>query len=332
MTDQQPEPPRDDHPRRADPTPLSCSMSTAAHTVRKTKPAWLVILLCWLIVVLDGYDLIVYGTTLPTIMKEWPDLDPAAAGFLGSLVFVGALFGALGAGDIADRLGRKKTILASGLLFTVFTIAIYFAPNREIFGLFRFIAGVGLGGLVPSANAITAEFVHVKSRSFVSTIMMSGIPIGGSIAALLGLVMLPNPGWRPMYALAAFGLVILAVAWFVMPESPSWLRAHGREAEARRIAAEWGVDHTLEDVIGAPTPPARPSPPPPARPRPRPPPSRSRRVRKASRPSSSPAGRSPRSCSRWRPSSPCSPGTAWAPGCRSSWAPTRTTRRSCSTP
>ena len=226
-------------------------MTTAAHTVRKTKPAWLVILLCWLIVVLDGYDLIVYGTTLPTIMKEWPDLDPAAAGFLGSLVFVGALFGALGAGDIADRLGRKKTILASGLLFTVFTIAIYFAPNREIFGLFRFIAGVGLGGLVPSANAITAEFVHVKSRSFVSTNMMSGIPIGGSIAALLGLVMLPNPGWRPMYALAAFGLVILAVAWFVMPESPSWLRAHGREAEARRIAAEWGVDHTLEDVIAA---------------------------------------------------------------------------------
>lgn len=229
-------------------------MTTVALTARKTKPAWLVILLCWLIVVIDGYDLIVYGTTLPTIMaiKEpgW-NLTPTEAGFMGSLVFVGALFGALGAGDIADRLGRKKTILACGLIFTVFTVAIYFSVNKEMFGVLRFIAGVGLGGLVPSANAITAEFVAVKSRSFVSTIMMSGIPIGGSIAALLGLVMLPNPGWRAMYALAGVGLIILAVAAWIMPESPSWLRAHGREADARRIAAEWGVDHTLEEVIAA---------------------------------------------------------------------------------
>lgn len=225
--------------------------SPRTDTARRTKPAWLVILLCWFIVVLDGYDLIVYGTTLPVIMKEWTNLDATSAGFLGSLVFVGALFGALGAGDIADRLGRKKTILVSGLVFTVFTIAVAFAPNREIFGLFRLLAGIGLGGLVPSANAITAEFVHVKSRSFVSTIMMSGIPIGGSIAALLGLVMLPNPGWRSMYLVAILGFVVLAVAWAIMPESPSWLRAHGREAEARRIAAEWGVDHTLEDVVKA---------------------------------------------------------------------------------
>lgn len=223
-------------------------------TAARTKPAWLVILLCWLIVVLDGYDLIVYGTTLPAIMAidepGW-SLNATEAGFMGSLVFVGALFGALGAGDIADRLGRKKTILACGLLFTVFTIAIYFAVNKEMFGIFRFIAGIGLGGLVPSANAITAEFVSVKQRSFVSTIMMSGIPIGGSIAALLGLVMLPVPGWRAMYAVAAVGLVIIAVAWWIMPESPSWLRAHGREDEARRIAREWGVDHTLEEVVAA---------------------------------------------------------------------------------
>ena len=98
-----------------------------------------------------------------------------------------------------------------------------------MFGILRFVAGIGLGGLVPSANAITAEFVRVKYRSFVSTIMMSGIPIGGSVAALLGLVMLPNPGWRSMYALAGVGLLMLVVAWFVMPESPSWLRSKGRE-------------------------------------------------------------------------------------------------------
>ena len=226
----------------------------SARTVARPRPAWLVILLCWSIVVLDGYDLIVYGTTLPAIlaMKEpgW-NLNATEAGFMGSLVFVGALLGAFGAGDIADRLGRKRTILACGLLFTVFTIAIYFSVNKEMFGTLRFIAGVGLGGLVPSANAITAEFVSVRQRSVISTIMMSGIPIGGSIAALLGLVMLPFPGWRAMYLVAGFGLVILLVAAWIMPESPAWLRAHGREEEARRVASAWGIDHTLEEVVAA---------------------------------------------------------------------------------
>lgn len=231
-------------------TTHSGTAADAAKTGR-LRPAWLVILLCWLIVVLDGYDLIVYGTTLPHIMREPWGLDGTAAGFMGSLVLVGALFGALGAGDIADRLGRRNTVLACGLVFTVFTILIYVAPNREVFGILRFVAGIGLGGLVPSANAITAEFVRVKYRSFVSTIIMSGIPIGGSVAALLGLVMLPNPGWRSMYALAGVGLLMLVVAWFVMPESPSWLRSKGQEDEARRVTAQWGVDHTLEEVVSA---------------------------------------------------------------------------------
>ncbi|MDY7782069.1 MFS transporter, partial [Burkholderia pseudomallei] len=151
-----------------------------------TRSPWLVILLCWLIVVFDGYDLIVYGTTLPLVMAEpgW-NLDAGAAGFLGSLAFAGMLIGALIAGDLADRLGRRRTILWATLWFSLFTALIYFAPNREIFGLFRFIAGVGLGGLVPSANALTAEFVKSRHRSAVSTVMMSGVPIGGSAAALL---------------------------------------------------------------------------------------------------------------------------------------------------
>ena len=206
------------------------------------------IALCWFVVVLDGYDLIVYGTTLPHIMDDFHNLDGTAAGFMGSLVFVGALIGAIAAGDFSDRVGRKKTILICGLVFTVFTMAIYVAPNREVFGILRFIAGVGLGGLIPSANAITAEFVDPKHRSFVSTIMMSGIPIGGSISAVLGLVMLPEPGWRTMYLLAGVGLIVLGLVAWIMPESPSWLHAHGRHEEATRVAREWGIEHTLGDA------------------------------------------------------------------------------------
>ena len=221
----------------------------AAHAVR-TRPAWLVTLLCWLIVVFDGYDLIVYGTTLPSLLHErgW-GLTPATAGTIGSLAFAGMLVGALGAGHLADRLGRRRTILWATAWFSVFTALCAVAPSPGSFGLLRFLAGLGLGGLVPSANALTAEFVSRRHRSAVSTIMMSGVPIGGSAAALLGLWLLPTYGWRAMYAVAVLAvLVLLPVCIAVLPESPSWLRAHGRVGEAEVVEARFGLTLDTSDA------------------------------------------------------------------------------------
>lgn len=214
-----------------------------------TRPAWVVTLLCWLIVVFDGYDLIVYGTTIPHLMEEpgW-QLSASSAGLIGSLAFAGMLVGALGAGHLADRLGRRRTILWSTAWFSLFTALCAFAPNPEVFGTFRFLAGLGLGGLVPSANALTAEFVRMRSRSAVATIMMSGVPIGGSAAALLGLWLLPTYGWRAMYAVAfAAVVVLLPVCVAALPESPTWLRAHGRDDEARGVELRYGIDHAHEE-------------------------------------------------------------------------------------
>lgn len=222
---------------------------TLSRSAAGTRPAWLVTLRCWLIVVFDGYDLIVYGTTIPHLMKEpgW-ELSASHAGFIGSLAFAGMLVGALGAGHLADRLGRRRTILWSTLWFSLFTALCTFAPNPEVFGLFRFLAGLGLGGLVPSANALTAEFVRMRSRSAVATIMMSGVPIGGSAAALLGLWLLPTFGWRAMYAVAFAAVVVLLPLCFVaLPESPTWLRAHGRDDEARAVELRYRIDHAHEE-------------------------------------------------------------------------------------
>ena len=213
------------------------------------RPAWLVTLLCWLIVVFDGYDLIVYGTTIPHLLNEpgW-DLTASSAGFIGSLAFAGMLLGALAAGTLADRFGRRRTILWSTLWFSLFTALCAFAPSPEVFGLFRLLAGLGLGGLVPSANALTAEFVRARSRSAVATIMMSGVPIGGSAAALLGLWLLPTFGWRAMYAVAFAAVVVLLPACVVLlPESPTWLRAHGRTGEAVAIEQQFGIRHAHEE-------------------------------------------------------------------------------------
>ncbi len=142
-------------------TPTSPGVQSTAR-----RSAALVIALCWLIVVFDGYDLIVYGTTIPSLLAEpgW-HLTPGTAGTIGSLAFVGMLVGALTAGSLADRLGRRRTIIGCVAWFSVFTGLCGLAASPEMFGGLRFLAGLGLGGLVPSANALTSEFVSTRRRS-----------------------------------------------------------------------------------------------------------------------------------------------------------------------
>jgi MFS transporter, AAHS family, benzoate transport protein len=228
---------------------LTTSPPPVAHLTGRRSAA-LVIALCWLIVVFDGYDLIVYGTTIPSLLAEpgWR-LTPATAGTIGSLAFVGMLVGALTAGSLADRLGRRRTIIGCVAWFTVFTGLCGLATSPEVFGGLRFLAGLGLGGLVPSANALTSEFVSTQRRSVIATVMMSGVPIGGSIAAVVGIEAIPSLGWHSMYLFAFSGFVLLALIVVLLPESPSWLRAHGRVDKALAIERQFGV--TVVEHTGA---------------------------------------------------------------------------------
>jgi AAHS family benzoate transporter-like MFS transporter len=110
---------------------------------------------------------------------------------------------------MADSWGRRRTILGCAVVFSVFTVLCAFAPNAAIFGILRLLAGIGLGGLVPSANALVAELVPTKWRSTIATLMMSGVPIGGSIAALVGIQLIPAFGWQSMFLVAVLALVIV---------------------------------------------------------------------------------------------------------------------------
>lgn len=225
------------------------STHTSRRTAGQSRPAWLVIALCWSVVVLDGYDLIVYGTTIPSLLKEksW-GLTPDRAGWIGSLAFLGMLVGAICAGNIADRFGRRRTILVSVVWFSVFTMLCGFASGPEVFGLLRFLGGLGLGGLVPSANALASEFVDRRHRSIVATAMMSGVPIGGSIAAIIALKTIPALGWEPLYFFAAAGLLVAAVAFIALPESPTWLRHRSRIGEAEVIEQQYGLGVRQDDL------------------------------------------------------------------------------------
>ncbi|WP_246207927.1 MFS transporter [Tsukamurella spumae] len=159
-------------------------------------------------VVFDGYDIVIYGNVISSLQDEW-GISSSTAGTLGSLCIVGMMFGALVAGRLADAIGRRRAVLGCVALFSVATVFCALATGPVMFGITRLIAGLGLGGLVPTANTLAAELVPDRVRAAVATLMMSGAPIGGVVAALLGRQVIPAWGWRPMFWFALVALVVL---------------------------------------------------------------------------------------------------------------------------
>ena len=109
---------------------------------------------CFLIILFDGYDLVVYGTVVPVLIEEW-GLTTVQAGAIGSYGLFGMMFGAIILGILADRIGRKKVTAISIVLFSLFTVLCGFTTNVLLFSIFRFFAGLGLGGIMPNVIAYT---------------------------------------------------------------------------------------------------------------------------------------------------------------------------------
>lgn len=211
---------------------------------RPTNTVALVVL--WLLVVFDGYDLIVYGTVKPTLMAEW-GLSQAVAGTLGSTAFLGMMIGAIAAGRLSDSLGRKRAVVWSTVLFTVATVLCGVVDDPFLFGALRLIAGLGLGGLVPSANALAAGLVSPHRRALIATVMMSGVPLGGSLAALVGLGVIPATplgvaGWRWMFFIPLVCLIVLVpLTLRLVPESVDQRLAAADRAKAGHPAPGFGA-------------------------------------------------------------------------------------------
>jgi AAHS family benzoate transporter-like MFS transporter len=197
---------------------------------------WRVVGLCALLLVVDGYDVFVAGTVLPTLISEW-SLTKPQAGALQAWALFGMMFGALIFGPLADRIGRKKGIAISFLLFTVATVLTGFASSPGEFKVFRFIAGLGCGGLMPNAVALMNEYAPKRLRGTMVALMFSGYSVGGMVAAGLGIGMIPQYGWQPMFFVAAVPLLMLPLILWKLPESLGFLIRQGKQEQAKRIYA-----------------------------------------------------------------------------------------------
>lgn len=199
----------------------------------------LVLFCCWLAILAEGYDVGVLGAVLPALAeyKEW-NLSPLALGGLGSYALIGMLVGALFIGTLSDLVGRKKMLLAALMIFTITQAGAAWAPTPEVFGLFRLVGGLGMGGVIPVAAALTIEYSAPNKRSYNYGLMYSGYSLGIVGAALAALFILPVGGWRAVIAIGAIPVVLVPIIWKFLPESLEYLESKGRKAEAKALAAK----------------------------------------------------------------------------------------------
>ncbi|MCW2677951.1 MAG: major facilitator superfamily 1 [Modestobacter sp.] len=215
--------------------------SRTAPAVSRTG-SW-VAALCWTAVLLDGFDLVVVGTVVPTLRtpQEWA-LTEGGATFVVTIGLVGMTIGALTIGALTDVLGRRAALIAAVTSFSVFTMLCALAPDAGVFGLLRFLAGLGLGGCLPTAIAMVNEFTR-RASGRATTTMMTGYHVGAVITSALAIVVLEHTSWRWMFVIGGLPAVVLIPLMVKnLPESPAFLLAHGRRDEAERIAAQHGLD------------------------------------------------------------------------------------------
>jgi AAHS family benzoate transporter-like MFS transporter len=204
----------------------SASNSRSATADPRAGNARWVAPLAWSAVALEGYDLVVLGVVLSPMLRDgvW-GLNPATASVISSVGLVGVMVGALTIGTVTDIIGRRRTLLLTVIGFSVLTLLCAVAPNPWIFGLLRFLAGLGLGGVLPVAIALVNEYAGIGRGGSATTTLMTGYHVGAVVTALLGIVVIPGWGWRAMFVIGALpALVLVPLIYRYLPESASFLR------------------------------------------------------------------------------------------------------------
>jgi putative MFS transporter len=182
----------------------------------------------------DGYDLYVFTNVLPAAAQSGFSTPLQNADFI-SKTFLGMTIGALVTGFLGDRYGRRFTYQINLLIFGLASLAAAFAPDMTTLIWLRFVMGLGLGAEIVVGYSTLTEFVPARSRgrwlSLMAFLVVSGLPV----TALLGYLIIPSYGWRPMFVIAGIGALVVWYLRKALPESPRWLDAKGRAAEAEAL-------------------------------------------------------------------------------------------------
>ncbi|HFZ8993032.1 TPA: MFS transporter [Citrobacter freundii] len=196
---------------------------------------WRVLALCLIVIMFDGYDAAVMGFIAPALIEHWGISRAAMGTILGAAMF-GVALGALIAGPISDRYGRKRVILLSVLIFSAFSLACAFATTPGQMALLRFIAGLGLGAVMPNCVTLLAEYMPERRKGVMITLMFSGFNIGSGLGGFIAAGLLSHYQWPAVLIFGgALPLAMLPVIAWLLPESS--LNLVVRKAPREQIAA-----------------------------------------------------------------------------------------------
>lgn len=214
---------------------------SGVHGVRDDTDQWsrqkiAGVFLAALAIIFDGFDNQALGLAVASIARDWA-VAPASFAGVAFVGLAGMTVGTAIAGVLGDRFGRRTMMICSVALFGALTVSTAFVGSMAELTAVRFLTGLGLGGAMPNATALAAEFSPTRARPMAVTVTIVCVPLGGLLGGLVAATILPEHGWRAMFAVAGVAPLILAgVLWLYLPESPRFLAAQ-QEASPDGAAA-----------------------------------------------------------------------------------------------
>jgi AAHS family 4-hydroxybenzoate transporter-like MFS transporter len=197
---------------------------------------WRIVLLCFLIVFIDGLDTAAMGFIAPALSLDW-GIDRASLGPVMSAALVGMIFGALGSGPLADKFGRKVVLVGAVFIFGLFSLASAFSSNLDQLLVLRLMTGLGLGAAMPNATTLLSEYTPERAKSLLVTSMFCGFNLGMASGGLIAASLIPIYGWHSLLVLGGALPMLLAAALLLwLPESARYLVVHNKAAaKIRRV-------------------------------------------------------------------------------------------------
>jgi MFS transporter, AAHS family, 4-hydroxybenzoate transporter len=197
---------------------------------------WLIFVLCFCVVLLDGFDTAAIGYIAPSLVSEW-GVERTALGPVLSAALFGLVFGSLSAGPLADRFGRRKVLIISASIFGLACLTSAFSAGLNQLVAWRFITGLGLGAAMPNAVTMMNEYCPEARRATLTNAMFCGFPLGAAFGGFLAAWMIPHLGWRSVLLLGGIAPLVLAILiLFLLPESVRYMVAKKYPAERIREA------------------------------------------------------------------------------------------------
>ncbi|HLT91056.1 MAG TPA: MFS transporter [Woeseiaceae bacterium] len=188
-----------------------------------------VVALCFALIMVDGFDTQSIAFVAPALRDAW-SIPPQTFGILFSAGLLGTMIGAMALGGLGDRIGRRPVILGATLVFASMSLLCATAPGVETLLTYRFVGGLGLGGLLPNAIALVAEFSPKRVRSTVVVSSFIGFPLGAVIGGMASARIIPAFGWEAVFlAGGIIPLALLVIAWLALPESLRFMVRHRRD-------------------------------------------------------------------------------------------------------